>query len=249
MHRLNSQNVIFCDVGQGSATLVQVGYTQLLIDTGPNRSVLACLGRHMPLFDTTIEYIVISHPQKDHDGALSAIADMYLISHLISHKKYKHPSIQKQIHDSVRSFRIPPIHVAVSRAAFKTQSVNESALVVTLRSTYDVIFLSSDISGTQLKSLIPRDVTIFTVPHHGSKTGMYENSLQNISPQLAIISVGKSNRYGHPHQNILDYLCEYKIPVWRTDLQGELTIDLRKKNSSYLFKNIDCFKPNPTFSH
>ena len=73
---------------------------------------------------------------------------------------------------------------------------------------------------------MPRDTTLLEVPHHGSKYGLYPDSLDLAVPTLAVISVGKKNTYGHPSKEALDILKAKKIKVWRTDQQGELTIDL-----------------------
>jgi len=217
--------VVFCNVGQGSATLIQVGYIQVLVDTGPNRAVLACLGRHMPLFDDTVEYIIISHPQKDHDGALPLIANRYKIQTIIAHKKYLLSRSDSSVKSMSLFIHIPNVHITVSKASQIYKSVNESAYVVTIQSKKELFFLSSDISGYQLRKLIPKSVTIFTVPHHGSKNGMYANSLSDVSPRLAVISVGKNN-YGHPHATVINFLNERNIPMWRTDIDGELSIPL-----------------------
>jgi competence protein ComEC len=58
--------IVFCDVGQGDAVLVIDQSRQLLIDGGPDASVLSCLGRHMPFWDRTIEFVVATHPDSDH---------------------------------------------------------------------------------------------------------------------------------------------------------------------------------------
>jgi len=58
--------LVFCDVGQGDATLVSWGKYQLLVDGGPDNSVLSCLGENMAFWDRKIELVVVTHPQADH---------------------------------------------------------------------------------------------------------------------------------------------------------------------------------------
>lgn len=55
------------------------------------------------------------------------------------------------------------------------------------------------------------DVEYIKIPHHGSKNGLMQKPLNETTPELAIISVGKDNRYGHPHQEILDLLINAGI--------------------------------------
>jgi len=80
----NETSVVFCDVGQGDATYIRLANkTDVLIDAGPDRKVLQCLGKYMPFFDKTIELAFISHPQKDHFGGFEHILDRYSIDLLI----------------------------------------------------------------------------------------------------------------------------------------------------------------------
>ena len=75
--------VIFCDVGQGDATLVQYGNLQVLVDGGPDAKVLNCLGEHMPYFDRTIELVLASHQDSDHIGGLNSVFANYRVKQLV----------------------------------------------------------------------------------------------------------------------------------------------------------------------
>ncbi len=67
-------------------------------------------------------------------------------------------------------------------------------------------------------------VDYIKVPHHGSRNGLTQNLLEKLMPKVAIISVGKKNRYGHPNQEILDMLQKYNIKTYRTDEMGDVEI-------------------------
>lgn len=67
-------------------------------------------------------------------------------------------------------------------------------------------------------------VAVLKVPHHGSKNGLTEKLLKNAQPQLAVISAGRNNRYGHPGKETLGLLEQYGIKVLRTDQRGEIEI-------------------------
>lgn len=78
-------HVIGCDVGQGDATLVTQGFTQVLVDTGPASGlVMDCLSGNMPFWDRTIEMMVMSHPQMDHMGAMGEVVDRYNLGVLLT---------------------------------------------------------------------------------------------------------------------------------------------------------------------
>lgn len=68
------------------------------------------------------------------------------------------------------------------------------------------------------------DSDILKVGHHGSKTSTSEEFLAAVSPEVAIISAGRKNRYGHPHQDVLDRLKEFGIEVMRTDRDGDIRL-------------------------
>jgi len=176
----------------------------------------------------TIEFIIISHNQTDHAGALFLLSKRYTIKTIIGPPDL--PRLSKGIRTisviAPVNFMIDNYSFNVFKASQSSIDMNESANVVTITTPHQTIFLSSDINGFELKQLMPHNCTILSVPHHGSKYGIYPDSLSLAHPSLAVISVGKKNTYGHPSQEALDILKAKKIPIWRTDLQGELVIDL-----------------------
>jgi len=77
-------HLIFCDVGQGDAILIQKGFNQILIDGGPNNKVLDCLSKNMPFWDRTIEIVALTHPQADHLGGLNYVLERYSVNYFLS---------------------------------------------------------------------------------------------------------------------------------------------------------------------
>jgi len=74
---LPDEKVVFLNVGQGDATLLQSGTVQVLVDGGPGRSVLRELARELPWFDRRIEVVVLTHPQQDHMEGLLHVLERY----------------------------------------------------------------------------------------------------------------------------------------------------------------------------
>src|SRR3989344_4611095 len=96
----SSQNsitaLVFCDVGQGDVIYLRIkNQTDILVDAGPDRKILDCLGKNMPFFDRTIELAIISHAQKDHFGGLLYILDRYDVKKIW----------MSGVHGNSRSFR------------------------------------------------------------------------------------------------------------------------------------------------
>ena len=79
-------------------------------------------------------------------------------------------------------------------------------------------------------------VKILKVAHHGSKYATAQDFVDRVKPEVAIVSCGEWNRYGHPSQVVLDRLRAANAKLLRTDLQGEITITTRGKENDYVIK-------------
>lgn len=73
--------LVVCDVGQGDALLVVFGYTQMLIDTGPDEKILTCLSNHLPIWDKKIDVLVLTHFDADHIGGFSHLVQSYQVGY------------------------------------------------------------------------------------------------------------------------------------------------------------------------
>lgn len=74
-------HLIFCDVGQGDGVLLSKGFSQILIDAGPDEKVLDCLSNNMPFFDHTIEAVFLTHPDSDHLNGIIPVLDKYKVKY------------------------------------------------------------------------------------------------------------------------------------------------------------------------
>ncbi|MBU2052224.1 hypothetical protein KKH13_03430 [Patescibacteria group bacterium] len=74
--------LVFCSVGQGDAALIIYRDQQVLIDGGPNNQVLSCLGKHLPVWDRSLELVIASHAEADHITGLIEVAKRYQIKQL-----------------------------------------------------------------------------------------------------------------------------------------------------------------------
>ena len=80
----NRLNIVFCSVGQGDAAVISRGFTQVLIDAGPqNKAAADCLARRLPFFDHHLEAVIVSHPQAGHFGGLPAVLNRYQVDKFI----------------------------------------------------------------------------------------------------------------------------------------------------------------------
>jgi competence protein ComEC len=238
----NTPKVVFCDVGQGEAIYIRLPEKKdVLIDCGPNYKVVNCLNKEMPYFDREIELVFITHLQKDHIAGLEAlkksfkVKQIYLSSVLIDEfKKFKEFAtlqvgfldIQDRVIFEQSSFTVlwpnPELNI-------NNSDVNNSALGLLANVSKKSILLLSDLdiySAEKALANFAKRVDIFKVLHHGSKYSISKNILEIVSPKLSVISAGKNNWYNHPHTETIQLLKKFGIPIKRTDVEGNVVIEL-----------------------
>ncbi len=239
----NKLKVDFFDVGQGAATLIEApNRNRVLIDGGPGSQILNKLGRAMPFFDREIDVVILTHPDSDHLNGLIDVLKKYKIGEvvdpclaepqanyqeflrLIEEKKINHLCAQagqriKLSEDVVLDILFP----FESLEGVSLKNTNDSSIVAKLSYGQNKILLTGDAEQKTEIQLINKQidlgVQILQVGHHGSKTSTSAEFIQAVKPEIAVIQVGKDNRYGHPHQDVLDRLKNIKI--FRTDLDGD----------------------------
>lgn len=234
------------DVGQGDAILLRTPRgDDVLIDGGPNRSVLAALERHLPPADRTIELVVLTHPEIDHVGGLPAVAETYRIAQVLETTVR---GTSRAATDWERAVGEEGSRVVTARAgtevdlggveltvlwpetdpAADTASRNETSVVLEVRYGATSFLFTGDISSKVEERLVMThslsDVDVLKVPHHGSRTSSSEAFIDAATPEVAVISVGRNNSYHHPHPTTLRRYEQRKIRVFRTDLDGDVEL-------------------------
>jgi len=243
-------SIIMCDVGQGDSILIQFKDTQMLIDGGPSSDVLDCLSSFMPFWDTTIDIIVLTHPQSDHFGGLLSVFDSYNVSRLLAtevenssdaYQEFKKKVIEEGsdiiIARENMTLSIADAHVTVINPDIPVVSgqlgdletrcdLNEFSITLLFDYKDFEMLLTGDIGPDVITDLADdgqlTDIDVLKVPHHGSKNGLTYMLLDYTRPEYALIGVGKDNRFGHPHKVILDLLSEFNVDVYRTDELGNI---------------------------
>lgn len=240
-----ADGVRFFDVGQGDAALVSAGRTQLLIDGGPDRSVLAPLGASMPILDRRIEYVVLSHPHTDHYRGLIDLIRRYQVGTLIVGVPGKEGEYRDFIAEAERrGTRV--VRAAGQRVALGPElraevadplealpdrpvtDPNNASVVVMVTAGTTKVLMTGDAGFEQEKRLLAAgrnlDADILKVGHHGSKTSSSPDFLAAVTPRDAIVSTGAGNKYGHPTAEALARLAEANATIYRTDQRGTVTV-------------------------
>lgn len=241
-------HIVFCNVGQGDGIYIRTPRgTDMLIDAGPTNAILDCLGRHMPLWDRSIELAFATHPDADHIGGFRYVLDSYQVQSFNTSQKTTDTKVFAKLYSLIREKQIPvrylfqgdtfttsdgveirdfwPTHAYINASSIDSDTNSFSLVQLLTYGSFKTLF-TGDIESGILNEIFANGlmVDVFKIPHHGSKTGVDIGVLQRIHEQFVPISVGKNNRYHHPNTHVLELLKQYKIPYQRTDQVGDIEV-------------------------
>ena len=245
-------NIIFMDVGQGDAALIQFSNGKtMLVDAG-NRNRREDWGERvvLPVLNhlgiKMLDWTVMSHPHADHIGGLVSVVESiptdtlmdtysgygsWTYNHLIDRytelgtfiKKPKTGEILQITPKESILFFAPDSIFSVNQ-----HNVNNASIVFKLKVGEKSILFTGDLEHEGDKALIQfgdhLKVDVLKVGHHGSITSTTEKVLSIIKPDLAVVSVGEGNKFSHPSPIFMNRLKDYQIEIHRTDYSGALWI-------------------------
>jgi competence protein ComEC len=244
--------VAFLDVGQGDAIFIEApNGNQVLIDGGPNKSVLRQLSKIMPFYDRSIDAILATHPDKDHIGGLADILERYEVDLFLDSGLEGESSAYNEL------LRLTEIN-AITRIDAKRGMV----IVLDDEVFLNILFPDRDVSGVEsntasiIAQLIYGDVKfiltgdspkateeylvmldekklesdVLKVGHHGSKTSTAIPFLGLVSPSFAVVSAGADNQYGHPHKEVLEELNQFGAAILSTQDKGTIIFESDGEN-------------------
>ena len=234
--------VTYLDVGQGDASVIELpdGRT-MLMDTGKTgrepASFLKYRGRQR------IDILVVSHAHPDHTGGLEYLTDRFHVREIWDNGRLILPDGLSHIpHRSLNRGDViegPGYGISVlhpypefySSGGREYDAANNDSLVFRIESGGRSFLFTGDVEkeaeedilhlGKWLKS------DVLKTPHHGGKTSADEVFFRAVSPDVAVISVGRDNSFGHPHQETLDAL--EGAAIYRTDIDGAIKIKAAEK--------------------
>lgn len=243
-----SLKLTFLDVGQGDAALAITPKGQdILIDGGPNDSVVNKLDKNIPFYNHKLDAVVLTHPHADHVAGLVAVANKYQIDKVymsgVTHTapeylaflevlKNHNTSVQivksgdsLDFGDDIKLDFLYPLTNLQSQSA---ENLNLTSVVTRLSWGKSSAILMGDLESEGQDELLTSGqnvkADIIKIAHHGSKDSVNAKFLTAVKPKYAVISVGKDNSFGHPSQDMLTLLKG--VIVYRTDYDGDVRFEL-----------------------
>ncbi len=238
--------VAFLDVGQGDSIFIEApNGNQMLIDGGPSGAVVRELSELMPFHDRDIDVVVATHPDKDHVAGLINVFERYEVGLYLDPGITHNTGVYETLLSAVRNEKS---EVVFARRGMRivldssnrvyadilfpdrdVQGVESNLGSIVMRLVYGEteVLLTGDAPKSIEQYLIDLDRTnlesdVLKVGHHGSHTSSDEAFIHTVNPEFGIISAGKDNRYGHPHQEVLNVLKKFDIEVFNTAEMGTL---------------------------
>lgn len=233
-------SVHYIDAGQGDSTLL----------LGPDFTILIDTGRHdrddvVPYLKsvgiTEIDLVTGTHPHADHIGQMDKVIQNFDVKEAWMSGDAHTSAVFERTIDAIlandiayhepkagETFLVGSSVIEVIHPNKLSGDLNDGS--ISMRITYgDISFLfTGDVEQHGEQEILNRvhniQAQIFQLGHHGSSTSNNQPFLDAVKPEIAIYSAGKDNSYGHPHDEIIDRLKAMDIPVYGTDVHGNIIV-------------------------
>ena len=234
------------DVGQGLAVVAQTRAHVLLYDTGPAFSSEADSGNRIvvPFLRAAgiarLDGLVVSHDDIDHTGGalsvLQALPVDWLLTSLpaldpllmMAERAFRCVAGQQWQWDGVRFEVLYPDRESYEDASLRD---NDRSCVVKITTPGGAVLLPGDIEQRGENTLLRRRrdrlrANVLVAPHQGSRTSSSPDFVECVGPEVVVFPVGYRNRFGHPHETVVERYRELGSRIYRTDRDGALTLTI-----------------------
>jgi len=233
----------FIDVGQGDAALLtSPGGAAILVDGGPDPAIVAT--ELVSLGVRRLDLMVATHPHADHIVGLPAVLARMPVGLFLEpgcpDDSPDHAELLEAARAEGASIRVPRagevlwvgdirVEVLAPTACWDgTESdPNNDSIVLLASIGQDTVLLTGDVEIPAQEALleagVPLEADVFKVPHHGGATSVPE-FFAAVDPEIAVVSTGQPNPYGHPTPEALSWLRATGTRIFRTDLAGDVVV-------------------------
>ena len=231
----------FIDVGQALSVLVECDGQYMLYDGGNVDDGSLVVSYLQSQGVEQLEYVFCSHAHEDHVGGLAAALAYFPAYHVYSPvteastkcfkdfvKYTQQQGLQVEVPAVGTTWPLGGATVTMVGPVAQYRDTNDTSIVLRIEYGSTSFLLTGDMEKTAETDLVNSGVNlradVLQVGHHGSSTSTGYLFLNSVLPEMAVISCGVNNKYGHPHEETLSILRDAGVDVYRTDLQGTITI-------------------------
>lgn len=230
--------VDYLDVGQADSILIRNQEQSMLIDAGKNEDGQKVVNFLQEKGIEQLTYVIGTHPHEDHIGGLDDVINQIDVENVYMPKITTNTRTYEEVIEAIQkrqlTIKVPQkgdtLKIGDAECEFMTEPIenkknlNLSSLVTRITFGQTSFLMMGDAETENEKSRTWPQTNVLKVGHHGSNTSTSDSFLQQIKPQVAIISVGKNNDYGHPKEAILKRLNKLGTKIYRTDEKGTIEV-------------------------
>ncbi len=254
----------FIDVGQALSVLVECDGQFMLYDGGNVDDGSLVVSYLQSQGVEELEYVFCSHAHEDHVGGLAAALAYFPANHVYSPvteastkcfqnfvKYTQQQGLQVEVPAVGTVWQLGSATVTMLGPVAQYSDTNDTSIVLRIDYGSTSFLLTGDMEKTAESDLVASGADlkadVLQVGHHGSSTSTGYAFLNAVLPEMAVISCGVDNKYGHPHEETLSILRDAGVDLYRTDLQGTITIGSDGQNYTVGTENfVPDSQLNPT---
>lgn len=246
-------NIHMIDIGQGDSILLECDGSYMLIDAGDNDKGGVVVDYLKKNNISKLDYALITHPHSDHYGGFKTVFESVEPDNVVMTEAMNTTRTWEKLIDYIDSKKynviFPKTNDTINLGSSKltmyvpkiTDSLNNCSIVVRAECRGMSALFTGDAEKSEEKDILNAgfDVSanVLKMGHHGSSTSTGNNFLSAINPEIALISCGKNNDYGHPHKETVTKLNKNNIPMFRTDVYGSIVVNLNNNTISLTTDN------------
>lgn len=245
--------IYFLDVGQADSIFITNNGENMLIDAGNNEDGKLVVDFLKSMNITKIDYLIGTHPHEDHIGGLDDVINEMDIGKIFMPKKSSTTKTFKDVLTAIsnKNLKVKAPKVGdkfnVGNAVCEVMSIendadnaNEASIVIEMTYGSQKFLFTGDMETKNEKARDWNDIDVLKVAHHGSRTSSSKLFLSQTLPEVAVISLGKDNDYGHPHEEVVKRLENVEATIYRTDESGTILLVSDGEKNEIQFLAISC---------
>lgn len=249
-------SVHFVDVGQGDCSLIMHDGQTILIDSGEKGTEEIVIDYITNQGINSLDYVIATHPHSDHIGSLDDVINAFSVKNVIMPRLSEINTPTTAAYESLlnavknsgarvipatvgATYSIGQLEMTVLSPLEQSEDINNMSVVVNLTFGETSFLFTGDAEAPAEKIMLNGEYArylnadVLKVGHHGSSSSSSKRFLDKVTPDIAVISCGQGNDYGHPHKETVSALTSRDVEILRTDEKGTIVIESDGHNITY----------------